>query len=348
MRGTIVALALVLLAGAARAEPPAGAPPAPAKAAPDPAAAARTNALRYRASEWLDARKRLVAVTCGTCKGFGVVIDSRTGLQATCPTCGGARTILAKDPFRRVTYDMRSPAWRRRDGAQDEANRAYLAARGSSRGPGYLRSSRIERVELIGDRYGIVWVFEGTDSVSRPSRWVAVKEDPSKSEGWFLYSPETDGAWPDADAANPGGPTAPEPLPADQVDALRTKLIVARKSPFALESATRVGNVLVVSLFDTSAKSTQEIDDAILDAFPWMTSESLDAQPDVPQVRLAFLARYRDSFGAVTKRTYCMLEIDRETYGKIHFENLKPEEAIGHFHPTKLEAPDGTIPWWKD
>jgi len=343
-----VGLALAVVAGVATAG---GRGDAVATAGPTDAAAvakARTASLTARLREWCEARKRLVRVDCPKCRGWGRVED-RSGRIATCPRCDGAKLMLGTDAYRKVHYDFKSPAFRGRDGATDEANAAYTAANGAGRAPGFLNAYRIDRLELVGVNGGSAWVFEGTDSVSRESRWLWLPEATTKKPQWFVYSLETDGDWPPPDPAPPipEGPLPKrEPITADELKLLRQGVADAHL-PHHVESGRREDGQVVVAAFDGAAADAGALDAGIDRAVFALTREAFAALPDAKAVRVEFLARWRDRFGSVTKRPYRTSSIARGHFERIVPGRLAPAELLALFD-LRETIPEDEVMWWKD
>ena len=344
MRRWAVVAGLALLLSAALRTDAADAP------VPDPATRARIAALRARVTEWCETRKLLRKDKCPTCQGFGVVVDMRTKRQEPCPKCEGRRLVLNAKAFRKIHYDMRSEAWRQRPTSRDEVTEAYRAAdAGAERG--VLAKYQVDRVELVGTRFGRGWVIEGTDTVARDSHWVAVPDPKTKKESWYLWSPDTDGAWSEETLPPPPPPVPDEavpliaPLAAEDFAAVRAMLEKCR-TPFRLELAQRDGTTTVVSLFHPAAPDAESLDAWILKgAYPLLRGV-FEAVPADERARLVFLAKWRDKFGAVTQRAYRTVEAARADFEKIHPENLTPEELLALFRCEDARYEDEVL-WWK-
>jgi len=157
-RGFAIALALV---GAGAGARPVG---AGAEPPPDP----RANALRVRVAEWYEARKGLIREKCPKCAGFGGG-STTNKVWVNCPRCEGRKTVLATRPYRKVFFDMRSPAFRAREKAQEEVTAAYTRIDRADATPVQLLSTfRIDRVEIDGAG-GTAYVFENVATVARES-----------------------------------------------------------------------------------------------------------------------------------------------------------------------------------
>jgi hypothetical protein len=323
---------------------PTAPPPAPAAPAPSPDVVARTNALKTRATEWLTARTKLRRELCYKCRGFGVVVDNATRQRVSCPTCMGNKTLIPKDPYRIVNYEMRSVAWRRRPTAQDEANEGWKVVRLQATAPGYLVKYRFDRVELLGAAGGRVWVFEGTDSVSRESNWIVVG-DPTKSASWSLHSPLTDGPWPPVGTVEAGAPETP--LAPEAYDALRAKLGLADVR-HGVVAAAMADSVLVLRVSCPKARSTADLDAAVAADVRSLVEKSMEAVPSASSVRIVFMARWRDDLGSVEQAPYKIAQIARDKFEKIHFERLEGDEKLLPFGLVAADPPKNSILWWKD
>lgn len=329
-----VAVAL-MLAGVARADD-----------APATTDAAKVAALRSRVVEWLEARKKLDLEKCTKCDGLRYRYDPRTRAYTPCPGCEAHGRQIPKERFLKVYAELRSPAWRALETSAKDLEAAYAATR-YQRDQGFLRRFRVDRVVLVGPQQGVAFVAIDSEKAPRETRWIATSASAAMPADWFLYTPVVDGPWPENASAILASAQATA-LPDDQMDALRSKLIVGRRSPFALEEARTEGATLVLSLFNGSAKNAEDLDGAIIAALMGFTSDSLDAQPGVDGVRLSFVTRYRDKFGRVSKAAYRTCEISREDFGKIQIENLTPARDLpGLFHATNAAPPEESIPWWQ-
>ena len=314
--------------------------------AAEASAAVRLSTLRARLTEWYEARKNLVPTPCPRCAGLGRLAAGR-GASVVCPRCEGRKFVLSVTAFRKVSYDMRSEAFRKRPNAQEQANAAYKAADGATRPPLYLKSFRVDRVELVGDRFGLGLVFEGTDNVSRESRWVRGVDPATKKDTWFVHEPETDGAFAaetvPADAAVP----TRAPLTPERLEDLRKRLAVAGVR-HDLEDAAVEGGVLHLRLFSKAPRSEEDLDRLVAaDTVP-AARTALAAEAPATAVSLVFLSRWRDKFGAVGRAPYVGAGIRRADFEKIVFENLTPGEVLQLFEPKRLADPEEGVRWWKD
>jgi hypothetical protein len=268
--------------------------------AEDAAAKARVASLTARVREWFDTRKRLVRVDCPKCRGWGRVED-RSGRGAACPRCDGAKQVLASDAYRKAHYDFMSPAYRGRDGAMDAANAAYKEANAARRDALYVNAYRLDRVELVGVNGGSAWVFEGTDSVSRESRWLQLTDPTTKKLQWFVYAPRrTARGRRRTRRPDPGGAAAKrEPLAAGELEALRKAVRDAGSCPRsrARGASTARSSSGVRRRADRPQGARRERGGVFrLTGVVLAAGRRRAGRPD------RVLARWRDKFGTVTKR----------------------------------------------
>jgi hypothetical protein len=316
-------------------------PGAPAAAGSEPASA-RTAVLKTRVAAWFDARKALARENCPTCRGWGVV-STRSAVRDACPKCDGRKTVIPTRAFRAVHYDMKSEAWRRRPNATDEANAAYRAADASGATPLLLSTYRIDRVELVGTRFARAWVFEGTDSVSRESRWVLSPDSASKKDVWFLFGEETDGPWEEGPAAPAAAPSSP--LSPAEHEALRGRVALV-ETRLGLEGASREGGTLVLRFHDPKASDERLFDLAVESSAFALARAAAKAVPAASDLRLVFLARWRDKFGGVEARPYRTFTISSETLSRAVPENLTQAEVVALFSPRREVHADAIL-WWR-
>ena len=299
----------------------------------------RAAALQAVVTAWCKTRENLVG-DCPTCGGRGY-----NGRFGECPSCHGKRLYVGPGQWQKLHYDVYSPAKRLKLRLSD----VRAARDGEDAFNVRLKSCRFDRLQLVGTTFAKAWVFEGKDTVSRESRWVEAVDPSTKKTGWFLYSEDSDGPWSE-DAASPVGGRAEvsksEPLKSDELQTVRGKVALV-DTKLSLEDANRENGTLVLVFADPKASdaTTLELDTAA--SVVALSTAALDAVKDAPGVRLVVLARWRDKFGEVRKRPFRTAEIDRDTYGRIHFDRLSREEQLSHF--TMLSpAYEGEILWWKD
>lgn len=333
-RPWIVLLVAMAIGSAASHARPQDAPAA--KPAPTAEAVALTNRLRARVVEWCDARKLLTQAVCETCRGWGRV-EEKTGRIVTCPTCDGRKLSLRRAPFRKVAYDMKSPAWRSQSRAKEVAGEAYDAANRSSTAPGFLRSYRIDRVELLDATHGVAWVFEGTDTVPRDSRWLVAIEPATKAATWFLYDEATDGEWPREPAPAVAPPVPPEPLPQLLGIAVQAALETFAGAHVP-DARSREGRRLVLALRHRGAPAPARIATEVrADAVVLMRTIFRRMPDDWDAVRLEFTALWQDKFGAREWRPTWVVALDAETYRRIHFDNLDEQAVFALFDAKPVE-----------
>jgi hypothetical protein len=66
--------------------------------------------------------------------------------------------------------------------------------------------------------------------------------------------------------------------------------------------------------------------------------------PDWGGLQVAFLRRWRDSFGAVEDKPWIVASLERRIFERLVLENLTPAEVFGHF---QVERPvhEGFVLW---
>ena len=333
-----LAALLGLAAGAARAADPEEAAKARAEA--------RLTALRGVVDAWLETRKGLVD-PCSRCRGTGVLVRGRFD-RVTCPSCKGTKLYIWPKRWQRLRYDVLSPA-KRATLKVPEIEAERDKADPNSPDTGYLRYARFQRAELVGDRFGRSWAFEGRDTLVRETRWVEAVDPGTQKPAWFLFSEDVDGPWDEtATPAKPAPaePAKPETLKSDELAAVRAKVALC-ETRLSLEDAVREGGTLVLTLSLPKAGDEpalrREADASVVP----LTAAALEVAKDATAVRLVVVARWRDTFGEVRKRPYRTAEITRDTWSKIHFDRLQREEALSHFGVASPTY-DGEILWWKE
>ena len=301
----------------------------------------RANALKARVVEWYEARKGLLREKCPRCAGFG---GGPTTNQrwVNCPRCEGRKSVLATKAYRKLFFDMRSPAWRARATAQDEATAAYLRADRADVPPReFIAKYQVDRVEVDGAG-GTAWALENDDPLAHESHWIWARDPKTNKDDWWVHTPETDGAWPPALAA------AEEGLALESADAVavRQRVGLAVKK-HDVRAATRVRDVLLVGLYDKKAADETTLREGGEEDAIAATRAAFEAVPWASALRVDLVARFRDKFGKVRLRPYRRLVITRAEFEKIHLDNLKRDEVIAIYGASDLAYPDEVL-WWKD
>lgn len=332
----VVLISLALLGGdrSAGAEGPASTPPGP----PAVDLAARTRALEERAKAWWSDRRKLVG-SCPQCIGSGKVRWRRQWMD--CPKCDGRKRYVPPDVYRRLFYEVRSPAFRLMDGIRDKVEAAYKEANGSA-WPMDVNRFRIERVVLVDPTRGEAWVAENDDTTARPQRWIWAEE---KGKGsWWLWDEGADGAWPSAASAAPAAEAAGAPLSLMESADLEAAFKGLSTLGHTLAGAARTGSTLLLTLdtkpvgggIDLNARATPDLRSI---------GKALWSGPSPwSEIRWTFRARYRDRFGGVEPRAYLTARILRADFERIRWENLTPEEQLALFAPEN-PAHEGWTLW---
>jgi hypothetical protein len=343
----------VLLAGVCAAEPPQPGPPPAAAPAPkeDPAAAAaaaekqarlRKQELLSRVNAWFGLRKDLVTV-CASCNGRGIVRGGRD-----CSYCRAGRRI-SEDAFRKIYYEWKSPRWRALPTSKDEAETRYKAMRdgGDSVPPKAFRIEK-DKAELVGECHAEVPVYEGDDTVPRPTRWVWAVEPSTKKETWFVYTETADGEFgrscPNATVGGGAGTPRREPLPPLLLE--ETKAILEKAKPWhgAFVSAEREGGTLFLVLDYVPPLGEVHLhDQAVVDDSIQLTRALFAGQKEWSDVRYDFRVDWKDEFGRVEKKPRWTVSMTRERFDKIVWSELQPHEVFRLFASTLHSWPGWTL-----
>lgn len=315
----------------------------------------RRSSLRDRADRYMKTLVTPVIQRDPRCSGEGVrryvVRDARgrvTGERSEeCPSCGGTGKVI-----RWAVIDSRlayyTPAFRARAElvaqVKAQADRWYAGTDPEPR----VEKYRIEDVTLVGDRYGLVRYTENGIAHPKETRWVELPGGGGKEASWCLYSEEVDGPWGGAESP-PGGPAEPPPPKSIEGAAL---VDLAQRAAVAGVKHTVTGarwadGLLVVTLFLPGATDAASLAAAVRGDVVAMTRTAMKFEPAPDSVRLEFLGRWRDRFGAVAKRPVETASIDREVFDKIVFDNLSAGELLALW-TREVKTYDGEVPWWKD
>lgn len=308
--GALVVLALISPMSARAEDAP---PPAPA---PKPAERLLIERLKDRALEWMNARRQML-ITCPTCDGYGA-----TRWQRPCGSCGGSGRKYAKDSGRKVFHDMRSPAWRARASAKDEAGQEFGALKIGDAATVSPKSWRWVSGELVDDTHGLSVIVEGSGTAVTTRRWVLATENGRAT--WFLWTEVADGPWP-AGRAAPEEP-APEPLPKP----LELELTAAlHKTPatYRPRRMEQAAGVLVLTLAPPDGPKRPTDATIVTDAIAYARAVLGGFPSQWTAVRLRFLARFQDRFGERSDLPVWRAGMDAETYRKVRWENLTETQA---------------------
>lgn len=336
MRTWIGGLGLTVLALAASPRG-AGAADAPAE---KPAVDTKVllDRLKSRATEWMNARKSLV-VQCWNCEGTGSVRQLSGGrvVRSTCSGCKGAGKRYSKELGRKVLYEMRSPAWRARPTAQDEAGQNFASWKLSDSALVAPTTWRWDHAELVDDTHGLVFAFEGEDPTAKSSRWILVT-DAGRSSSWYLWTEEPDGAWPE-----PGtlADTKFGPIPKLRSLALEAAIekVTAANRPAEKGESERVLR-LVLAPPEKAPPEASSTDVVRRDAIAYVRGIWGAMPTDYATIQMTFMATWQDRFGEREQRPAWQVSMDWVTFSRIRWENLTDEQAFALF-VVKQEKHDG-------
>lgn len=285
--------------------------------------------LKARAETWWRGRDRLVR-NCPQCQGVGQVRWGRRIVQ--CPKCDGRKKIVDADTWRLLFYEMRSPAWRLRDTARDEATRAYKSASDGQR-PADIDRWKIDRTELVGERHGRVWVLEDRDTTARPQDWILAEEG-GKAD-WWLLDPAVDGAFPigsqvssrpeDGVAASPFDLVSTS-VPSPEEGADVAAALAGVNIPWDLAETGASGNTLILALQPKKGVKGSDARNAVPGSAVAAVRALLAGPSRWKGVLLHFRTPFRDRLGRVEALPYFSGYLDRETFGQVVWANLSEEE----------------------
>lgn len=334
------------------APPGAPAPPAPPKTTP--AERALIAKLKTRATEWFTARKGLV-LRCPTCDGSGSTsyLAGGRAVRRPCGSCGGDGKKLSTVQGRKVFYDLRTPQWRLRETAQQEADAEYRAQAAKLR----VASWRIDRAELVGEKHGIVYTYEGKDSVARPTRWVLASEG-TKPLQWFVWMAVSDEPWP-GDVADAPGAQGPAPMGSDAGDGvlpvgeptledlpelqgiLLDGLLERTATTYRTKERKKAGRTLVLRLEMRDVPVERVMRQTVRTDSITFVRAIFPAMPaDWDAIHLVYTTLWQDRFGERKRMPFANVSLTAETFGRMRWGNLT-EDAAWELFSTKEEAFDG-------
>jgi hypothetical protein len=332
MRSRWLATSLVVLAALCR---PATGEDAP-KPKPAPEEAARLKRLKARAETWWNARKGLVK-TCDRCGGVGRI---RWGRQIReCPECDGRKRKVPADVYRKLYYDMRSPAFRLQDGIQARVEDEYKVANGGQ-WPMDVDRFKITEQSLVDATHGVVLVIENKDTVARPQRWVWADEKEDKGE-WWLWDETADGPWP-AQKAEAISLAPPEPL-TDEEGRFTRECLDGVGLQHTIADMKKRGTTLVLSLEVGSVPGGTALGDVAIQDLRGSAKAVLKPAQRWEAVEWSLLAKWRDAYGQVEAKPYMTAVLTKAAFDKIRWENLEPHEQLALFAPKYPEYPGWKI-----
>lgn len=316
----------------------------------------RTNRLKSRAKRWWNMRRRL-AYKCPMCKGTGLVIQYQTRparrTRVRCTQCDGRLYYVNPKRYRLLYFDMRTPAFRGKTGAEDSVTAAFKEtvheAKEASRD-----DRRVDDVELRGPRHGLVWLHSDGDRQSKPQLWVYAPELDG-DEDWFLWQdPAIDGPFPTEqdvaqaltrekaaeDAAN--APTLTPERRKKVLDAL-----AATKTSFKVHGVDLVRDSLLIDLIDSEGKHKQPFLERAKHECVSLLRAAWKGRDEWNHLTLRWNTKWRNKLGEVKHRPVALAHLDEKVGTRAKWENLTPSEqlALVHFDNTGRHEKQGWIPW---
>lgn len=289
--------------------------------------------LKSRVTDWGNTRASLVT-TCGVCSGSGRT-DYFAGariIPRTCSKCGGDGKSYSVNGGRKLLYEMRSPTWRKRPSAKDEAGAAFKQWKISEAAAVAPRSWRLDRLELVTKRHAIAWTFAGSDSTSSALFWIWDENQ------WWIWTEVADGPWPTAPEAGPDAVKESESLGKLEgivvMSAVEKALAVAK-----LASKGKIGTTLILTL-DYGEADREVLGQAATDAMALTRSIYAAMPTEWTEVRMVFTGLWQDRFGARERGPFATTSIAAETFRKIRWENLSAAQAF-ELYQTRVERREG-------
>lgn len=297
--------------------------------------------LRPRASEWWRTRKRLVFV-CPQCKGQGKVRAGRRRI-VDCPKCDGNRKVVDAKRYRKLYYDMRSPAFRKQEGIQDRLTREYESARTGSPFPESITKYHIDEVELVGERHGLVHVEENREEVARPQRWVWAEDEKGRCT-WCLWDEAADGPWAKEPTGTGAAANEKPPLSAPpEIRQLVVEMLEASLTAFVPREVLLQGDTLVLRLLARPGADAEEGND-LIGSDGVALVRALFPLLEHPSIRADWYMNWRDDLGRTEIRPKWTSELTRERHDRVVWDNLSEIEQVRVLQWETYEH-DGWIMW---
>lgn len=297
--------------------------------------------LRPRASEWWRTRKRLVFV-CPQCKGQGKVRYRRRRV-VDCPKCDGNRKVVDAKRYRKLFYDMRSPAFRSREGIQDRLTREYESARTGSPWPEEITKYHIDEVELVGERHGLVYVERNREDVAKPQRWVWAEDEKGRCH-WCLWDEAADGPWARQSGSAAGEADDDPPLAAPpEIRRLVVEMLEASLTAFVPREVLIRGDTLWLRLLQRPGADPEE-GTALIGSDGVALVRALFPVVTHASIRADWYLNWRDDLGRTEIRPRWTSTLGREKHDVAVWENLSESEQTQVLQ-WSTHTHDGWIPW---
>src|SRR5205085_2621254 len=143
-------------------------------------------------------------------------------------------------------------------------------------------------------------------------------------------------------------PPPPPPPPKEKLDPLAaadektlSDALAKTKTIFKVAAKERSDKLLVVSLDDPGLVSGTTTDAAIESDAVALFRAIYGAMPSAwTDVRLVFRSLWQSKFGEQQQIPVVLVSLDPSSFGKIHFENLRPEEVFSLFRTERPPPPE--------
>ncbi len=290
----------------------------------------RLSKLRTVSNKWYFERKRF-PIECPRCKGTGTeTIVGRGVRRIKCRQCDGRKLWIGNKSYRKVYYEMKSPAFQALPGIKDTLTKQFIAARRGRPWPSRFKRYRFKGTELVDDTHGIArWVL-GHNKRPTESKWIWVPNEPGGKKGqWYLYDPRADGPWPERSLA-------PEPLPVwqdvsqDEHKVLRAAIGNARLTFTSFEYARQGGRILVRLSATEDADGRPPVERVGPDAIR-LARWVLTADTQWQALRCEWHIPWKNMSGLIELKPAWISEITRERFEETNWHALDRRAQIERF-----------------
>ncbi len=287
--------------------------------------ARRLAALERRAGE-LSAAVEGIIKACGTCRGTGKFVHR--GRTFDCPKCGGSGRIASKVMFKKARWDMMSPAFRTRPGANELHQAEYWEMIKRQVLP--LPIGVVIEPRLIDATHGTTVILSPRSNARTVIRWIFVDEKAPKT--WYVYDSEVDGEWPrqamsmDSDDEASGGQSL------TQVDRELQEFLAGQDLAYTVSRVSQQDLTLLVDLgaLQVATQGSGPEPDHVLDAYRVLRilGELPAERFKWTRVVIRFVRTFRDRFGATVHAPAIVVSCDATTLRRIHFNSTAPGQVF--------------------
>ena len=305
----------------------------------------RLSKLRTAASRWIVARVEFPS-RCPLCKGAGKT-RVRAGHRIVvrkCNQCNGNHAWISDKHYKKVYYDMRTPAFQALPGIKKTLTEQYKLASQGKPWPTMVKRHRMRERVMVDDTHGVVYFLFNASKAPTETRWIwsekpARKGSTKTKYQWYAYDSRSDGAWPeerDADdaPATTGGeerwPTdggAWDELDRSQASSVRQAVARARITfrAYAFFKQSRSLRIRLKPWADARKRPLAERagQDAVR-----LTRAVLGASKAFDRVETEWQANWRDPYDRVQLRPTWVAAMTRSTHDQALWSTRSPEDQV--------------------